>query len=588
MYQFIPQIKIHSNQQPRWFTPEIRHHIKCLRTLCRKHKRHPTNHHSEAIYHSETILQAKISKANIDYESNLISNCAFNNTSTIYNYIKDLTKTKTIPSTITLDQTHVYNDIDKANLFNTYFHSVYTPSPVGAPNIDSLPSVSNTLSSISIDEADVYYALTSLDPNKAVGLDEIGPRVLRSCAAVLTRPFHHLFSISIRYAVIPDRWKIHKVIPVFKSGDRSSAKCYRPISLLSNTSKVLERLIYNEVISKITNFISNVQFGFLKNRSTLQQLLIFVNEIFTCGTQSDAVYFDIRKAFDSVCHNQLLVKLWSAGISGQLWSWFRSYLSDRSQFVVINNQPSSLLPVLSGVPQGSILGPLLFLIYINDIFHINIHHSLLTFTDDTKCFGPVTNCTDEQLLQHDIDLLLDWSSRSYLCFNPTKCVHISFRANRITSYHLNEQVIPKLNSHRDLGIIISENLSWRNHYTNILSKAYKTLSLLRRTFKSSHSPLIKTKLYMTLVRSILTYCSPVWWPYLLSDINNLERIQRRATKYILNDYTNDYKSRLMNLNILPLMYTYEIADILFLIKSIRNPTNSFNINNYITFYTGSS
>ena len=186
MYQFIPRIKIHSNQQPRWFTPEIRHHIKCLRTLRRKHKRHPTNHHSEAIYHSETILQVKISKAKIDYESNLISNCAFNNTSTIYNYIKDLTKTKTIPSTITLDQTHVYNDIDKANLFNTYFHSVYTPSPVGAPNIDSLPSVSNTLSSISIDEADVYYALTSLDPNKAVGLDEIGPRVLRSCAAVLT------------------------------------------------------------------------------------------------------------------------------------------------------------------------------------------------------------------------------------------------------------------------------------------------------------------------------------------------------------------------------------------------------------------
>ena len=124
----------------------------------------------------------------------------------------------------------------------------------------------------------------------------------------------------------------------------------------------------------------------------------------------DAVYFDIYEAFDSACHNQLLVKLWSADISDQLWSWFRSYLSDRSQFVVINNQPSSLLPVLSGVQQGSILGPLLFLIYINDIFFIGIHNSLLTFADDIKCFGPVTNCTDEQLLQHDINLLLDWSS----------------------------------------------------------------------------------------------------------------------------------------------------------------------------------
>lgn len=123
--------------------------------------------------------------------------------------------------------------------------------------------------------------------------------------------------------------------------------------------------------------------------------------------------------------------------------------------------------------------------------------------------------------------------------------------------------------------------------TYILSKAYKTLNLIRRTFKSSYSLSIKTKLYMTLVRS-LTYCSPVWQPYLLSDINNLERIQCSATKYILNNYTNDYKSTLINLNILPLMYTYEIADILFLIKSTRNSTSSFNINNYITFYTGSS
>ena len=135
--------------------------------------------------------------------------------------------------------------------------------------------------------------------------------------------------------------------------------------------------------------------------------------------------------------------MWSADISGRFWSWFRSYLSDRSQYVDINNQPSGLLPVLSGVPQGSILGPLLFLICINDIFLISIHNSLLTFADDTKCFGPITNCTNEQLLQHDINLLFDWSSRSYLCLNPIKCVHNSFKANRITSYRLNEHAIPQ-------------------------------------------------------------------------------------------------------------------------------------------------
>ena len=156
MHQFIPQIKIHNNQQP---DPEIRHHIKCLHTLCRKHMCHLTEHHSRAIYHSEIIVQDKISKVKKDYESNLITNCASNNTSAIYNYIKDLTKTKTISSTITLNQTHVRNNIDKFNLFNTCFHSVYTPSQINAPDIDSLPPVSNTLSSIRISEADIYYAL---------------------------------------------------------------------------------------------------------------------------------------------------------------------------------------------------------------------------------------------------------------------------------------------------------------------------------------------------------------------------------------------------------------------------------------------
>ena len=153
--------------------------------------------YANALHNSGTALQSEIFKAKTEYESNLITSCAFNNTSAIYNYIKDLTKTKTIPSTITLDQTCVYNDIDKANLFNTYFHLVYTPSPDGVPNIDSLPTISNALSSISISEADVYHILTTLDPNKAMGFDEIGPKVLRSCTSILTKPFHHLISISV-------------------------------------------------------------------------------------------------------------------------------------------------------------------------------------------------------------------------------------------------------------------------------------------------------------------------------------------------------------------------------------------------------
>ena len=255
---------------------------------------------------------------------------------------------------------------------------------------------------------------------------------------------------------------------------------------------------YNKIISKITDSISScsVQFGFQKTDlpyNSYSSLLIRSSPV-TLKLMLFILTF-ARLLIPAVCRNQLLVKLWSAGTSGWLWSWFRSNLSDRSQFFVINNKPSSLLPVLSGVPQGSILGPLLFLIYINDIFYI------IPYTYFCRWHQMLWTCTDEQLLQHHIDLLLNWSSQSYLCFNPSKCVHISFRANSITSYHLNKQLIPKVKSHWNLGVILSDDLTWRNHYTYILSKAYKTLNLIHHAFKSSHSLSIKTKLYMTLVCS---------------------------------------------------------------------------------------
>ena len=241
-----------------------------------------------------------------------------------------------MPSSVNFNSSTASTDHDKANLFNLYFHSVFH-NPSCLPNIDDLPDIAGSLQAIVISVADVYEALISLDIDKSAGIDNIGPRVLHSCAETLCEPLHHLFSLSLRYAIVPSCWKVHKVVPIFKAGDPTSVTNYRPISLLSNTSKVLERLIFDKLIGHVTKSISPLQFGFTKNCSTLQQMLMFLDEITNAPAQTDVIYFDISKAFDSVSHSILLRKLWYFGITGTLWTWFKDYLSNRCQRVVINN-----------------------------------------------------------------------------------------------------------------------------------------------------------------------------------------------------------------------------------------------------------
>ena len=187
-----------------------------------------------------------------------------------------------------------------------------------------------------------------------MGIDNIGPKILKLCAPALYLPIHHLFSLSLSHQCLPAEWCIHCIVPVFKSGDRTSIINYRPISLLCTTSLVLEHLIYNKVLAVASNRISSFQFGFTKNRCTVHQLLLFINHIFPPfgqKAQTDIIYFDFRKAFDSVPHNELLLKLWLFDITGNLWFWFKAYLTSRKQLVSVNHCFSTTLPVLSGVPR---------------------------------------------------------------------------------------------------------------------------------------------------------------------------------------------------------------------------------------------
>ena len=320
-------------------------------------------------------------------------------------------------------------DLLKAELFNKYFYSIFTKTSTEVSEFitSSSPDDHNSLTEVVIDEEDVYNAMCNLDSSKATGCDGIGPKILKTCASSPYKPLHYLFNKSLQYCQMPTDWLTHIIVPVYKSGDQSNIQNYRPILLLSNISKVLERIIYDKIISFVSHQITPYQFGALKGRSTCQQLLILLDHITNSGSQTDVIYLDISKAFDSICHKELLDKVYSMGVKIRLWEWFKCYFSGRRQKVQINSCQSSLLAVISGIPQGSILGPLLFIIYMNDLpGYINFAKSLM-FVDDTKCYSSIRSSLDSDILQKDLDSTVSWSRKWNLSFNPTKSVVVSYK-----------------------------------------------------------------------------------------------------------------------------------------------------------------
>ena len=440
---------------------------------------------------------------------------------------------------------------------------------------------------------DVEICLKNLVNNKSPGPDAIPINVLKYCSSALAGPLTELFNHSLKIGVFPSRWKHAHVTPILKKGSRYKVCNYRPISLLPVLSKIFEKLLHIEIYRHVSKHIAPEQHGFVSQRSTVTNLVEYTRDIATHinnKDQVDSVYTDFSKAFDSVDHQLLIHKIQGYGICGQLLDLLTDYLLKRTQTVVIDAGRSTTEQVTSGVPQGSILGPLLFTLFVNDITQCFQSSKCLMYADDLKIYRSIRTIQECVLLQSDLDCLVAWCQVWRLKLNVLKCNVITFTIKKtktiIFNYQIQDDLLIRVQSIKDLGVMMSSDLSYNKHLHMIRPKAYRLLGLMKRNCFRKLSPATNRLIYISLVRPQMEYGSVIWNPYHVTKISFVEKVQQRFVKlHTLNCCVpkDDYKAKLNFLNLMSLRDRRKLMDMTFLFKIIRGGVDSCSLP-FLNFY----
>ena len=461
-----------------------------------------------------------------------------------------------------------------ADLFSSYFASVFETDPqrdvIGSPDTAVHPPLFVT------DDA-VYSKLTALKTHKSPGLDGISPKLLKACALTLTPFLAALFNHSIQSGVVPTDWKHSVISPIYKGGDRSLPCNYRPISLLSVVSKILESIIDDALRHSLeaTRQLHNAQHGFRNVRSCTTNLICALDDwtrSIDRGLGVDVVYVDFSKAFDKVSHRLLLNKLPTFDIPRQLLVWFENYLNGRKFQVRVYNELSDPRIVTSGVPQGSILGPLLFSLFINDLPDI-FKSPCLMYADDLKLWRTIETSSDHDCLQQDLNALTDWSVANKLPINFSKCKTLRIHSRCGPKYHLGNEQLSFTSHEKDLGTVVSNDLSLTRNCKRMVTLAKTRLALLRRTLGNLNKSLF-TLVYKSLVRPCLEINIQACNPYTIGDCNLLDSVQYKAVMSIKGISSAQYMDRLDEMDLFPLSYRRLRGDLLLLYKTLHTPNHS--------------
>lgn len=390
----------------------------------------------------------------------------------------------------------------------------------------------------------VRKLLLKLNPGKACGPDLLPARVLKELATEISPFLTIIFQKSFDTGYVPKDWRTANVTAIYKKGEKYKASNYRPVSLTSLCCKIQEHVIASNVLNHLDEYsiLTDCQHGFRARRSCETQLLTLAQELVSGldrKHQHDLIILDFSKAFDRVPHKRLMRKLDHYGIRGTTYNWIRAFLTNRTQQVLVEGAASESIPVISGVPQGTVLGPLLFLLFINDLPDC-VQSSTRLFADDCILYRRITTQQDCAILQADLDKLAEWEVKWGMAFHPDKCstIRISRSRNPVTAnYTLKGHELETVDCTKYLGVELQSNMSWNRHIDQTVKKANGMLGFLRRNLRVTNES-TKTSAYRSIVQPLLEYCSTVWSPYTQEYIQKVEMVQRRAARYVTNRYHN--------------------------------------------------
>ena len=524
-------------------------------------------------------------------ESAYLENCAVEkikeNPKVFYKYARSKSCVKTPIGPLKHKDSTVTDPKIMSEVLKRQFESVYSV-PIEPVDMEKLLNNigPRSLEDITFTEDDIETSIMQIPPNSSPGPDGVTALLLRKCASTLKKPIYLLWKKSLASGQFPTSMKIGLVIPVFKGGNRCIAENYRPISLTSHISKLFERIIVKALTDYLdkANLFNNNRHGFQSGRSCLSQLLEHQQEVLSAledNAAVDVVYLDFAKAFDRVDYSILLSKLKSIGISGQLLKWLGSFLTGRKQCVKVSHRTSSEGPVHSGVPQGSALGPLLFLILISDIDSCVNYVRVSSFADDTRFLKTIAEEDDCRKMQDDLIGVFQWANDNNMTFNSKKFQLVSYSARARDLENINEShkifnypqyydscgnVISSTQHVKDLGVMISSDATFQTHIAKSVRTGSRYAGWVLRTFRTrSPGPMIT--LYKAMVLPHLEYCCQLWSPLKVGKVREIEAVQRSFTSKISSIAHLNYWERLKALKLYSLerrreryliVYTYKI------------------------------